>query len=338
MSSIIKVDTVQDTDGNNIINENANTITIGASGDTITIPSGATITNNGTQTGFGREGSVDWQTGSIKTSTFTAANGEGYFVNSGSALTMNLPAGSAGAIVAVSDYARNFATYNLTIAPNGSEKIGGVAGNVKANVNGQALTLVYVDSTKGWINVQNAEDTEFGAVVYNAEYLSVAGGAGGGKRNAGGGGAGGLLTNFGGTAINLTAGSTYTVTVGAGGSSQSSNDSRGNPGTNSVISGTGITTVTSIGGGGGGSNGTGNNNGLDGGSGGGGNYGGTGGAGTAPQGNNGGNGVPAAPAYGGGGGGGAGAVGGNGGGSAGGNGGAGLANSCLLYTSPSPRD
>ena len=35
------------------------------------------------------------------------------------------PAGSAGAIVAVSDYARNFATYNLTISANGSEKIGG---------------------------------------------------------------------------------------------------------------------------------------------------------------------------------------------------------------------
>jgi hypothetical protein len=43
MSSILKVDTVQDQDGNNIINENANTITIGASGDTITIPSGATF-------------------------------------------------------------------------------------------------------------------------------------------------------------------------------------------------------------------------------------------------------------------------------------------------------
>ena len=38
MSSIIKVDTVQDTDANNIINENSNTITIGASGDTIPIP------------------------------------------------------------------------------------------------------------------------------------------------------------------------------------------------------------------------------------------------------------------------------------------------------------
>jgi hypothetical protein len=41
MTSIIKVDTIQDQDGNNIINENANTITIGASGDTITIPAGA---------------------------------------------------------------------------------------------------------------------------------------------------------------------------------------------------------------------------------------------------------------------------------------------------------
>jgi hypothetical protein len=42
MASILKVDTIQDQSGNNIINENADTITIGASGDTITIPTGAT--------------------------------------------------------------------------------------------------------------------------------------------------------------------------------------------------------------------------------------------------------------------------------------------------------
>ena len=36
MTSILKVDTIQDADGNNIINESGNTITIGASGDTIT--------------------------------------------------------------------------------------------------------------------------------------------------------------------------------------------------------------------------------------------------------------------------------------------------------------
>ena len=32
------------------------------------------------------------------------------------------------------------------------------------SIDGQALTLVYVDSTKGWVNVQNAEDTEKGNV------------------------------------------------------------------------------------------------------------------------------------------------------------------------------
>jgi len=53
MTAILKVDTIQDTAGNNIINESSDTITIGASGDTISIPSGATITNSGTATGFG---------------------------------------------------------------------------------------------------------------------------------------------------------------------------------------------------------------------------------------------------------------------------------------------
>ena len=43
MSSIIKVNTIQDIDGNNIINESGNVITIGASGDTITVPAGATV-------------------------------------------------------------------------------------------------------------------------------------------------------------------------------------------------------------------------------------------------------------------------------------------------------
>ena len=53
MTSILKADNIQDADGNNIINESSNTITIGASGDTISIPSGATIANSGTATGFG---------------------------------------------------------------------------------------------------------------------------------------------------------------------------------------------------------------------------------------------------------------------------------------------
>ena len=140
---------------NEIVTASGSTLTLGGSGTTLALGAGAT------QTGFGRSGSVNWQT-TPKTSTFTAADGEGYFINSSSAITMNLPAGSAGAIVAVADYARNFATYNLTISANGSEKLGGVNNDIVLAVNGQSLTLVYVDSTKGWINVQNAEDTEQG--------------------------------------------------------------------------------------------------------------------------------------------------------------------------------
>jgi hypothetical protein len=143
---------------------NCGTVTLGDSGDTFTIPAGATITNNGTANGFGATGAVNWQPGSIKTaSSFTAVAGEGYFIDTTSnTVTANLPAGSAGAIVAFADYARNFDNNAFTISPNGSEKIGGVAQNLTLDVAGQALTLVYVDSTNGWINVQNAEDTETG--------------------------------------------------------------------------------------------------------------------------------------------------------------------------------
>ena len=49
MTSILKADTIQDADGNNIINENSNTITIGASGDTTNII--GTLQNDGAAVG-----------------------------------------------------------------------------------------------------------------------------------------------------------------------------------------------------------------------------------------------------------------------------------------------
>ena len=77
-----------------------------------------------TQTGFGRTGTVDWQTGAVKTATFTAENGKGYFANTTSgAFVMNLPAGSAGNIVSVQDYNNTFDSNALTITVNGSQKI-----------------------------------------------------------------------------------------------------------------------------------------------------------------------------------------------------------------------
>ena len=120
MTSTIKVDNIQDQDGNNIINENANTITIGASGDTVSLASGAS------QTGFGRTGTVDWDT-TPKTASFTAVSGDGFFCNTtSSAFTATLPAGSAGGIVSFADYAATWDTNNLTVTPDGTDKIGGV--------------------------------------------------------------------------------------------------------------------------------------------------------------------------------------------------------------------
>ena len=111
---------------NAIDKQSGSTLTLGGSGDTVQLGTGAS------QSGFGRTGTVDWQTGSIKTATFTAANGEGYFANTtGGAFNMNLPAGVAGAIVSFKDYGGYFLIHNpLTIVPNGSDKISG--GNANA--------------------------------------------------------------------------------------------------------------------------------------------------------------------------------------------------------------
>ena len=203
----------------------ATTVTLGRCGGTVSLASGAT------QSGFGRTGTVDWQTGSIKTGTFTAVTGEGYFVNtSGGTSIVNLPAGAAGSIVGISDYTRTFNSNNCTVAPNGAEKVGGIAGDVKLDVNGQSATFVYVDGTEGWINIQETQTSQTGLTGFimatggtitccgnckmhtftgpgtftvNAtsncaandavSYMVVAGGGGGGVGyRAGGGGAGGF--------------------------------------------------------------------------------------------------------------------------------------------------
>ena len=132
------------------------TVTLGDSGDSFTIPSGVTITNNGTQVGFGRTGTVDWVT-TPKTAGFAAASGSGYFCNTtGGIFTVTLPAGAAGSIVSLADYAATWQTNNVTVTPDGSEKIGGVNASVSLSTEGQSVTLVYVDSTQGWLNTMDS--------------------------------------------------------------------------------------------------------------------------------------------------------------------------------------
>jgi len=129
---------------------NCGTVQLGDSGDTITIPAGATITNNGTAAGFGSTGEVSWDT-TKKTASFTASSGVGYFIDtSSSAITVTLPASpSAGNVVAVSDYTATFATNNCTIARNGSN-INGSASDFILAKNNTTAQFIYVDATEGW--------------------------------------------------------------------------------------------------------------------------------------------------------------------------------------------
>ena len=138
------------------------TLTLGACGQTVTLGSGAS------QSGFGRTGTVDWIT-TVQTSTITAATGKGYFVNTtGGAITATLPAGAAGSIVSFSDYAHTWDTNALTVSPNGSEKINGVAADATLITEGQSVTFVYIDSTQGWKNIQDSTSNVTGETFMSA--------------------------------------------------------------------------------------------------------------------------------------------------------------------------
>ena len=151
---------------------NCGTVTLGDSGDTFTIPSGVSITNNGTASGFGATGAVSWNT-TVKTSGFTAVAGEGYFVDTTSgAITVNLPAGTAGAVVGFKDYAKTFDTNNVTLNLAGSDKAGGSTTDPKLQIEGQAVTLVFIDSTQGWL----VTDSGLQSDANQAEFVTATGG------------------------------------------------------------------------------------------------------------------------------------------------------------------
>jgi len=151
---------------------NCGTVTLGDSGDSFVIPAGATITNNGTANGFGATGAVNWQT-TVKTTGFTAVAGEGYFVDTSSGgFSVNLPAGTAGAVVGFKDYANTFDTGTLTLVQNGSDKIGGSTVNATLVTEGIAVTLVFIDSTKGWLVTDSGLQSE----VPTAQYIAATGG------------------------------------------------------------------------------------------------------------------------------------------------------------------
>ena len=216
---------------NQISSQCGSTLTIGQSGDTVTLASGAT------QSGFGPTGAVSWNTTKITADPSPAVTGVGYFCDTSSAaFTVTLPATpAAGAVIAIADYANTFATNNVTVDRNGSD-IGGIADNATLSTDGVSLTFVYVDATQGWIVTDSGQRSELTVPTYitatggtittvdtdykvhtftgpgtftvcsvgnpigstTVDYLVVAGGAGNGVGSGGGaGGAGGVRTSSG---------------------------------------------------------------------------------------------------------------------------------------------
>ena len=119
-------------------------------GDVLDIgtPSDGTVTEPKLAANTG--GIVDWQ--AVITSNTTMVAGRGYFVNTSSgAITMTLPASAVrGDEVWIIDYGATFDTNNCTIGRN-SHKIQGASANLTVATERAGFTLVYVDSTQGWL-------------------------------------------------------------------------------------------------------------------------------------------------------------------------------------------
>ena len=214
--STIKVDKIEKRSGS--------TLTLGGACTAVTLACGAT------QSGFGRTGTVDWCT-TAKTGPLTVASGNGYFINTTSGqITVTLPASpSAGDIVALKDYGGTWDSNKVILARNGS-KINGSTDCANLTTEGQSVTLIYVDATKGWQDIHDSTSNTTGSPGFivatggnaivtcgnfkthiftgdgcfavttaacvaadnTVDYLVVAGGGGGGKSSGGGGGAGGF--------------------------------------------------------------------------------------------------------------------------------------------------
>jgi len=176
----------------------------------------------------GGGGAISWCT-TAKTSPLTADAGSGYFINTTcGAITLTLPSSpTAGDLVALKDYAGTWDTNKLTLGRGGS-KINATCCDAILDTQGQALTMIYVDGTRGWQDVNDSTSDVTGGSFVSAtggcvstcgdykthkflasatldvtaitpcaplnvvSYMVVAGGGGGGSNHGGGGGAGGF--------------------------------------------------------------------------------------------------------------------------------------------------
>ena len=123
-----------------------------ASGTTQPIPPSATVLckSNGTQTVV-TVLEKGYATITNSNSPYTAVAGAQIFANTtANPITVNLPASpSVGDEVMVMDTRGTWNSNNCTIGRNG-QPINTGTSDLTLNTNGQSITLVYVDSTRGW--------------------------------------------------------------------------------------------------------------------------------------------------------------------------------------------
>jgi hypothetical protein len=172
---------------------NCGTVTVGDSGDSVSVTAGVPVTVNGdlksnalkatdggsiiSQSGTtitlgasgdtiqlaagaisGIPGGVDWDT-TVKTADFTATAGKGFFVDSSSEeISVTLPTGVAGESVTIVDYISNANTNAIIFIPQSGEKIEGSTTSQGVTANRQAATLTYSGATQGWL-VTSAGDS-----------------------------------------------------------------------------------------------------------------------------------------------------------------------------------
>ena len=136
------------------------------------ITSDGTIGQGGLAAGVG---GTDWQaviTADGSTAT-TAVAGEGYFIDTTSgAITITLPGtATVGDTIVLKDYNGTWATNNVTISS--TLKISGADADGTLSTNNTTVTIVYMDTTKGWTPIQNSTQ---GALALDTTYISATGG------------------------------------------------------------------------------------------------------------------------------------------------------------------
>jgi hypothetical protein len=272
--SKIEVDQVDPQSGTNL--------TLGTSGDTVSIPSGVTLANAGTATGFA---AIDWQSTIVTGATHTASANQGIWINTTSnACNLTLPSSpSVGDQLIFSDFKRTWGSNAVTLTLNGSKYQGFTSPAPVYDTIGETVHIVYSGSTQGWIPINDGAVANETPQAVTIDYLVIGGGGGGGSEDsgywAGGGGAGGYRNSFnseasggGGsseTALTLNPGITLTATIGTGGAKGANGGNNGTVGVNTTLIGTGVSITSNGGGFGAGGGGSGDNGGA-GGSGGGG--------------------------------------------------------------------